>query len=118
MYPNEIKDISQAESLIKEHAAVLLYFYNDKCAPCISLRPKVLELLCDRYPEMNMHFINTANHPEVAAHFNCFSNPTLLIYFDGKEYRRLSKYIAIPQLSEEIKRPYFMLFEDKLNAGN
>jgi len=112
MYLNEIETVEQAEELIRENAAALLYFYNDNCAPCLSLRPKVAELVNEHYPKLKMHLVNSEKHPEIAARFNSFSNPTLLLYFDGKEHRRLSKYISISQLSDEIKKPYFLLFED------
>lgn len=112
MYPNEIESIEQAEEIIRSHPAVMLYLYNDNCAPCISLRPKVVELVCDSFPRLNLFFINSAVKPEIAAHFSSFSNPTLITYFEGKEYKRMSKYIGIPQLSEEIRKPYFLVFEE------
>ena len=40
--------------LISEEVGVLLYFYNDDCAPCISLRPKVEELMQKRFPKMKV----------------------------------------------------------------
>ena len=112
MYPNEIENIKQAESLIRDNPAILFYLYNDHCAPCQSLRPKVVELICDRYPKLKLTFVNSEKYPKIAAHFNSFSNPTLIIYFDGKEHRRVSKYVGITQLSEEIKKPYFLLFDE------
>lgn len=112
MYSNEIESIEQVEQTLQSTSAVLLYFYNDTCAPCMSLRPKVVELLCERFPKMRIHFVNSVNNPETAAHYNSFSNPTLIIFFEGKEHTRMSKYVAIPQLADYIKKPYFLLFED------
>lgn len=112
MYSNEIETIEQAENLIQENSALLFYFYNDHCAPCLSLRPKVVELICDKYPKLKIMFINSEQHPKLAAQFNSFSNPTIIIFFDGKEHRRVSKYVGIPQLSEEIRKPYFLLFDE------
>jgi thioredoxin 1 len=112
MYSNEIESIEQAEKIIEANLGVLVYFYNDNCAPCISLRPKVVELVNSSYPDLKMYFVNSANKTEIAAYFNSFSNPTLILFFDGKEHRRFSKYIAIQQLSEEIQKPYSILFEN------
>jgi thioredoxin-like negative regulator of GroEL len=111
-YPNELHSIEDAEKLVRNNPAVLLYFYSDNCAPCISLRPKIVELVCDRYPRFKLYFINSEAYPEVAAHFNSLSNPTLIIHYDGKEHQRFSKYIGIPQLSESIRKPYYLLFEE------
>ena len=81
--------------LVKESPALAIYFFNDNCAPCISLRPKVAESLA---------------FPEIPASFNVFSNPALLVFFEGKEYIRKSKYMSIPELHSEIERIYKMVF--------
>jgi thioredoxin-like negative regulator of GroEL len=110
MYPGEIDSLEQVEQLIRETPALLLYFYSDNCAPCISLRPKVVELVCDHFPELKLTFIDAQRQPEIAANFNAFNLPLLVLYFDGKEYNRDSKFIAIPQLSDTINRPYTLMF--------
>jgi thiol-disulfide isomerase/thioredoxin len=110
MYPNEIDSIETLEKLIRETPAMLLYFYSDNCAPCISLRPKVVEMVCDLFPELKLTFIDAFHQPEIAAKFNAFSLPVLILYFDGKEYNRSSKFIAIPQLADTINRPYTLMF--------
>ena len=109
---NELKMLSQIEEAIANDGGLIVYFYSDNCAPCISLRPKVKELLADEYPKMNLYFINSEKYPEISASFGIFSNPTLLVYFDRKEYLRKSKYISIPELSHGIERLYNMMFED------
>ncbi len=60
---------------------------------------------------MKLVFVNSAVNPEIPAQFGIFSSPTLLVYFEGKEYQRLSKYVSISQLEETIERPYSMVFE-------
>jgi thioredoxin-like negative regulator of GroEL len=111
MYPDEMTTPEQVTDFIKKETAVLLYFYSDSCAPCLSLRPKVVELICDSFPEIKIAFINGENEPMIPAKFGAFSFPTLLIFFEGKEYIRESKYVAIPQLAASISRPYKLLFE-------
>ena len=111
MYPNEPKTSEEVEQIITNKPAVLLYFYSDNCAPCQSLRPKVVELVCNKFPELKLVFVNSAAYPEVPAKYGAFSMPTLILFFEGKEYNRKSKYMAIPQLEETISRPYKMLFE-------
>jgi len=96
-------------SEITENQAVLLYFYSDKCAPCLSLRPKVEQLLLADYPAMKLILVDSERYPEITAQYGVFSNPTLLLFFDGHEHQRLSKYVSVSQLSETIARPYSML---------
>ena len=106
----ELTDLKQVEQEVSSNTSLILYFYNDHCAPCISLRPKVKALTDEQFPEMKLFFVNSEKYPAISAHFQVFSNPTLIIFFDGREYRRESKYISIPQLAAEIDRPYQMIY--------
>ncbi len=108
---SEFTTKEQISNLIENETAVIIYFYSDNCAPCLSLRPKVQKLVNDNYPKIKLALINSEKYPELPASYNIFSNPTLLLFFEGREYRRESKYISIPQLSEAIERPYNMIFE-------
>lgn len=110
--PAELNNIEDVVLKLQQEQAVMLYFYSNNCAPCISLRPKVIDLVKQEFPRMELFLINSEKHPEIAAAHNCFSNPTLVLYFEGREFRRMSKYISIPQLSDEIMRPYALMFED------
>lgn len=101
------------DDLIREtqnNQALLLYFFNNQCAPCLSLRPKVEQLLHDEFPLMKLVMIDSSARPEANAHFGVFANPTLLVYFEGNEFFRLSKYVSVQQLQETINRPYNLLF--------
>ncbi len=112
MYLSELENIGSVVPVIEKEQALMLYFYSDNCAPCISLRPKVMELVRKEFPKVSLYFVNSEKHPEIAAAYNCFSNPTLILFFDGHEYRRMSKYISISQLAAEIARPYAMMFNE------
>lgn len=96
---------------ITQSAALLVYFFSDRCAPCVSLRPKVEKLLQESFPEMKLILIDSEKQPEIAADHSVFANPTLLLFFDGREHHRLSKYVSISQLSEVIGRPYHLLLD-------
>jgi len=112
LYPAELENIEDVILKIKQEPALMLYFYSDRCAPCLSLRPKVIELVQKEFPRVSMYLVNSEKHPEITAAHNCFSSPTLILYFDSREYRRMSKYVSISQLSGEILRPYELMFGD------
>ncbi len=107
---NEIDSLEELQNIITEKAASLAYFYNDNCAPCLSLRPKVIEMIEEKFPKMELHFINSEKR-DIPAHFGVYDNPTLLVFFDRKEYIRASKYVSTIQLAEQIQRYYDMMFE-------
>jgi thioredoxin-like negative regulator of GroEL len=102
---NSLKDLSNQKS------AVLIYFFNPGCSACNSLLPKVKEMVNGRFSEMALIEINASDHSSIAAEASVFSAPTLIVYFEGKEYLREGKYISINQLEEKISRYYKLLFE-------
>jgi len=97
---------------IKEAKGVLVYFKNDFCGPCLALRPKVSDLMEHHFPKMEMVIVDSFTNPSMAGTYNVFGNPTILVFFEGREYVRKSKYISMPELQGEIDRLYQMVFED------
>jgi len=102
--------MNEVEKLIQEKDALVLYFSHDACNVCKVLKPKVKELLTEKYPKCEFGYVNTVEHPEVAANFQVFAVPTVLVYFQGKEYYRFSRNIGLGQIDEAIARPYQLLF--------
>ena len=96
---------------ISKNNALLVYFYSDSCAPCVALRPKVTELLAREFPQMTLAMVDAAEYQKTAASFNAFSLPVLVIFFEGKEYRRFSKYVSMSELEVSIRRVYDLYFE-------
>ena len=103
--------INELQQKIATEAAMLIYFQNDHCPPCMSLRPKVEAMIESDFPKIDLQFIDSFANPELTAQFGVFAHPTLLIFFDGKEYIRTSKYVSVPELKSKIQRPYTLLFE-------
>lgn len=103
-------EINDIQIIIKEKQAILIYFFNDSCAPCKVLRPKVQELVETKFPEMQFLLINAEKFPATAAEYGVFSSPTILVFFESKEYIRESKNISVSELYEKIDRIYAMIF--------
>lgn len=108
----EISSLETLQEFLTRETGAVVYFYSDRCAPCVSLRPKVEQLMAEHFPEMKLVFINSEKYPTLPAHYGVFANPCILIYFEGKEYNRFSKYISINQIGTEISRIYEMVFKD------
>lgn len=103
-------DINTIKNKVAENTAILLYFYNDNCAPCKILRPKVQELINTDFPAMEFVLINAEQDAMVSAQYAVFASPTLLVFFEGKEYIRESKNISISELHDKIERYYNLVF--------
>lgn len=98
------------ERIIDSIPAVLLYFSTPECNVCKVLKPKVKQLLREKYPDIALYYIDCTALPEVAARFSVFAVPTLLVYFDGKETIRKSRYLGIDELDDAIRRPFQIFF--------
>jgi len=106
----QIENLENLQSLIKQETGIILYYYNDDCPPCISLRPKVEKLTQEKFPKMKLIWVNSKQSPELPAVYSVFANPTIILFFDGKETKRFSKYVSINELEAVIERYYNLIF--------
>ena len=97
--------------LVKKSPSVLLYLTSDGCNVCKTLKPAIQNMLKTTFPEIHFFEININENPEIAAHFQVFSIPVILVFFEGNEFIRKGRAIGISELENEIKRPYSLLFE-------
>ena len=110
--------IDRIKAKLSESRAIVLYFFNDNCSPCLALRPKVIHLVEKEFPLLALEFINASENQEITAEFGVFSAPAILIFFEGKEYIRFGKYVSIEELKEKINRYYKVLFNENLTSQN
>tara|TARA_R110002050_G_scaffold300621_3_gene471028 strand:+ start:2252 stop:2572 length:321 start_codon:yes stop_codon:yes gene_type:complete len=106
MTPEELKE------KVANTPGLVVYFKNDRCSPCLALRPKVEELVRLQFPKMEFLIVDTVQQPLLSSEYQVFANPTILVFFEGREYIRKSKYIGTSELGEEINRLYQMVFAD------
>ncbi|MBK9292358.1 MAG: thioredoxin family protein [Bacteroidetes bacterium] len=102
--------VETLKALPHRHEALLIYFYHDQCAPCLSLRPKVKSLVEERFPKIALEFVDALAYPELPASMGVFGFPTLILFLEGAEFGRWSKFVSVAQLEEQIERPYQLLF--------
>ena len=88
---SELKlNVLNFEDVISE-GVVLVDFYADWCGPCKMIAP-VIEEIANERSDITVGKLNVDNDSEIAARFNVFSNPTLIIFEDGNEKTRLVGY--------------------------
>jgi len=96
---------------IAENDAMLVYFSHDDCNVCKVLKPKVKELLEDSFPGVKFVYVNTHEQPDEAASKQVFAVPTILVFFEQREYFRFGRNVSLGELESAISRPYGFLFE-------
>jgi thioredoxin 1 len=99
------------EATIRQEAAVLAYFSHEQCNVCRVLKPKVEELLREKFPKIKAIYCDTKCTPEIAAAQSVFAVPTIIIWFEGKETYRFSRNIGLLELEDALSRPYRLFFD-------
>tara|TARA_R110002050_G_scaffold166306_1_gene296791 strand:- start:283 stop:657 length:375 start_codon:yes stop_codon:yes gene_type:complete len=97
------------QTLIATETAVAVYFSAPNCGVCEALRPKVEEMLTSQFPAIKYVHVQIEKAPDISGTFGVFSAPTLLVFFEGKEFLRKVRLMSIPELANIISRPYNML---------
>jgi len=109
---NQLNSLDDFNKSIVENQAILIYFSHTNCNVCKVLKPKILDLLTNEFPLMRMFYCDTIKFPEISAQNSIFTVPTILVFFNGKEFIRKSRNIGISELQKEIERPYFLMFNE------
>ena len=105
-----INTLDEFQDITKNNPGVLVYFSHEKCNVCKVLKPKILNMLTEYFPKIKMYYSDTELFPEIAAQNSIFTVPTIVIYFDNKEFIRKSRNIGVDELKKELERPYNLMF--------
>lgn len=110
MKNNTIKTHDELIKLTEKFPAVCFYLSTRECNVCKVLKPKVIELIENEFPQINFFYVDLNNAKEIVGQLSVFAVPTILIFFDGKELIRTSRNVSLEQLREQIKRYYHLIF--------
>ncbi len=103
--------LEELQNSIRTEVGVLLYFSGENCNVCHALRPKFKEVFDENFPQLKQIYLDAHENPEVSAHFQVFSVPTMIVFMDGREFAREGRAVSLHQLTEQLKRPYGMMVE-------
>ena len=96
---------------ISSEDALLIYFSGENCSVCTALKPKINREISKKFPKIKLFEVQADKYKEIASNFSVFSIPTILVFFDSKEFKRYGRNISISLFSQEIKRPYTLFME-------
>ena len=77
------------KEVLKSEKPVLVDFYADWCGPCNTMAPVIEELATELDGKAKVGKINVDDNPDIAVEYNVMSIPTLIIFKNGKEEKRL-----------------------------
>jgi thiol-disulfide isomerase/thioredoxin len=105
----KINGNEEIKNIISDNEMVILYFSNKACGACEVIRNKV-QIILEHYSKVKLTDIDGEEQIELAALYNVFSFPLLILYVDGKEVVRVGRNVNLIELENTIKRYYDMLF--------
>ncbi len=102
----QVKTLDFLISKIDTGKPLLIYFSSEKCSLCSILKFKIEKEISKNFPKIEQLEVKTDFYKQIASHFTVFSIPTILVFFDKKEFRRVGRNISIALFIQELKRPY------------
>ena len=102
-------NLEELQTIIREEVGVLVYFSGENCNVCHALRPKFKETFQTHFPQLKQLYLDAHENPEISAHFQVFSVPTMLVFMDGREFAREGRLVSLHQLTQQLQRPYTMM---------
>ena len=105
----QIENLTQTLKYINTGNPVLIYFSGENCPVCEVLKPNIEEEVKKNFPLFETYEVKTDIHKEITSHFTVFSIPTILVFFDKKEFFRKGRNMSVPLFIQELKRPYNLM---------
>lgn len=81
---------------------VMLDFFQDACAPCQVLEPRLEDFARRHRGELTIHQIDIDENAETPQRYGVMSIPTLLLFRDGEQVARLDGLIREEDLEQAL----------------
>ena len=81
---------------------VLVDFWAEWCGPCKMIAPVLEEIADEQAGKLSVAKLNVDDNPDVARRFGVMSIPTMIVFKDGQEAKRLVGAKGKGQLLQEL----------------
>jgi thioredoxin 1 len=84
-----LSDATFDETLAGSDTPVLVDFWAEWCGPCKMIAPTLAEIASEQRGKLTIGKLNVDDNPDTARRFDVMSIPTLLVFKDGQQVKRL-----------------------------
>jgi thioredoxin 1 len=98
----DVTDATFQSEVLDSETPVLVDFWAPWCGPCRVVHP-ILEEMASEREEFRIVSINTDENQETAARFEILSIPTLILFKDGQEAKRVIGAMPKRRLEAELE---------------
>lgn len=82
---------------------ILVDFWAEWCGPCKMLSPVIQELAAQWKGKVTVIKINTDEKPDIARSYSITSVPTVILFKNGKEVKRIAGAMPLNQLKNSFE---------------
>lgn len=98
----EIKEDSFQHEVLESEIPVVVDFWAPWCGPCRMVAPVLEDVSGKMDGEAKFVKINTDESPQTAQRYNIMAIPSLLVFYNGEEVKRVIGYQSQEQLESQI----------------
>jgi thioredoxin 1 len=98
---SDLTDATFDEEIGSASGPVLVDFWAEWCGPCKMIAP-VLEEIAGEQDQLRIAKLNVDDNPDAARRFGVMSIPTMIVFKDGQEAKRLIGAKGKGQMVQEL----------------
>lgn len=99
-----VSDADFEQQVLQSDKLVLVDFWASWCQPCLMLAPIVHQVAEENTESLSVVKLDVDANQQTAMTYGVQSIPTLVLFSEGKEVKRLVGYMPKQKLADEIQR--------------
>jgi thioredoxin 1 len=88
-YTKPVTDQTFSADVLKAEGPVLVDFWAEWCGPCKMITPVLEDIAKEHEGRLQVAKLNVDDNPDTARRYDVMSIPTLLVFKDGEQVKRI-----------------------------